>query len=132
MNNKYLELKEKLTSQSNIELQKKFFELAQKFTNPTDKVKSVLNDNLVNQFEETKDNITFGAFIKKQNSNYYVSMIIFDTDYTFSNLNAKTYNNLEEANTYFSSLKDLIRNNDLESLSASLLKNCQWRAIITQ
>lgn len=132
MNNKYLELKEKLTSQSNIELQKKFFELAQKFTNPTDKVKSVLNDNLVNQFEETKDNITFGAFIKKQNSNYYVSMIIFDTDYTFSNLNAKTYNNLEEANTYFSSLKDLIKNNDLESLSASLLKNCQWRAIITQ
>ena len=125
MNNKYLELKEKLTSQSNIELQKKFFELAQKFTNPTDKVKSVLNDNLVNQFEEVKDNITFGAFIKKQNSNYYVSMIIFDTDYTFSNLNAKTYNNLEEANTYFSSLKDLIKNNDLESLSASLLKNCQ-------
>ena len=54
MNNKYLELKEKLTSQSNIELQKKFFELAQKFTNPTDKVKSVLNDNLVNQFEEKK------------------------------------------------------------------------------
>ena len=52
-------------------------------------------------------------------------MIIFDTDYTFSNLNAKTYNNLEEANTYFSSLKDLIKNNDLESLSASLLKNCQ-------
>ena len=132
MNNKYLELKEKLTSQSNIELQKKFFELAQKFTNPTDKVKSVLNDNLVNQFEETKDNITFGAFIKKQNNSYYVSMIIFDTDFTFSNLNAKTYNNLEEANTYFSSLKDLIKNNDLESLSASLLKNCQWRAIITQ
>ena len=30
MNNKYLELKEKLTSQSNIELQKKVFELAQK------------------------------------------------------------------------------------------------------
>ena len=125
MNNKYLELKEKLTSQSNIELQKKFFELAQKFTNPTDKVKSVLNDNLVNQFEETKDNITFGVFIKKQNNSYYVSIIIFDTDYTFSNLNAKTYNNLEEANTYFSSLKDLIKNNDLESLSASLLKNCQ-------
>ncbi len=125
MNNKYLELKEKLTSQSNIELQKKFFELAQKFTDPTDKVKSILNDNLVNQFEETKDNITFGVFIKKQNNSYYVSMIIFDTDYTFSNLNAKTYNNLEDANTYFSSLKDLIRNNDLESLSASLLKNCQ-------
>ena len=119
MNNKYLELKEKLTSQSNIELQKKFFELAQKFT------KSILNDNLVNQFEETKDNITFGVFIKKQNNSYYVSIIIFDTDYTFSNLNAKTYNNLEEANTYFSSLKDLIKNNDLESLSASLLKNCQ-------
>ena len=125
MNNKYLELKEKLTSQSNIELQKKFFELAQKFTDPTDKVKSILNDNLVNQFEETKDNITFGVFIKKQNNSYYVSMIIFDTGYTFSNLNAKTYDNLEDANTYFSSLKDLIRNNDLESLSASLLKNCQ-------
>ena len=123
MNKKYLELKEKLLT--DYELQKKIFELAQKFTNPTDKVKSVLNDNLVNQFEETKDNITFGAFIKKQNSNYYVSMIIFDTDYTFSNLNAKTYNNLEDANIYFSSLKDLIRNNDLESLSASLLKNCQ-------
>lgn len=125
MNNKYLELKEKLTSQSNIELQKKFFELAQKFTNPTDKVKSILNDNLVNQFEEVKDNITFGAFIKKQNNSYCVSMIIFDIDYTFSNLNAKTYDNLEEANIYFSSLKDLIKNNDLESLSASLLKNCQ-------
>ena len=125
MNKKYLELKEKLTLQSNIELQKKFFELAQKFTNPTDKVKSVLNDNLVNQFEEVKDNITFGAFIKKQNNSYCVSMIIFDTDYTFSNLNAKTYNNLEEANTYFSSLKDLIKNNDLENLSSTLLKTCQ-------
>ena len=123
MNKKYLELKEKLLT--DYELQKKIFELAQKFTNPTDKVKSVLNDNLVNQFEETKDNITFGAFIKKQNSNYYVSMIIFDTDYTFSNLNAKTYNNLEEANTYFSSLKDLIKNNNLENLSSTLLKNCQ-------
>ena len=121
MNKKYLELKEKLLTDYELQ-KKKIFELAQKFTNPTDKVKSVLNDNLVNQFEETKDNITFGAFIKKQNSNYYVSMIIFDTDYTFSNLNAKTYNNLEEANTYFSSLKDLIKNNDLESLSASLLK----------
>ena len=123
MNKKYLELKEKLLT--DYELQKKFFELAQKFTNPTDKVKSILNDNLVNQFEEVKDNITFGAFIKKQNNSYCVSIIIFDTDYTFSNLNAKTYNNLEEANTYFSSLKDLIKNNDLESLSASLLKNCQ-------
>ncbi len=49
-------------------------------------------------------------------------MIIFDIDYTFSNLNAKMYDNLEEANTYFSSLKDLIKNNDLESLSSTLLK----------
>lgn len=123
MNNKYLELKEKLTNQSDIELQKKFFDLAQKFTSPADKVKSILNDNLISQFEETKDNITFGAFIKKQNNNYYVSMIIFDTDYTFSNLKARTYNNLEDANTYFSSLKDLIKNNDLERLSNILLKN---------
>lgn len=81
MNKKYLELKEKLLT--DYELQKKFFELAQKFTNPTDKVKSILNDNLVNQFEEVKDNITFGAFIKKQNNSYCVSMIIFDIDYTF-------------------------------------------------
>ena len=76
-------------------------------------------------YKKKKDNITFGAFIKKQNNSYCVSMIIFDIDYTFSNLNAKTYDNLEEANIYFSSLKDLIKNNDLESLSASLLKNCQ-------
>lgn len=123
MNKKYLELKEKLLT--DYELQKKIFELAQKFTNPTDKVKSILNDNLVNQFEEVKDNITFGAFIKKQNNSYIVSMIIFDIDYTFSNLNAKTYDNLEEANIYFSSLKDLIKNNDLENLSSTLLKNCQ-------
>lgn len=51
MNKKYLELKEKLLT--DYELQKKFFELAQKFTDPADKVKSILNDNLVNQFEET-------------------------------------------------------------------------------
>ena len=87
MNKKYLELKEKLLT--DYELQKKFFELAQKFTS------------------------------------YCVSMIIFDIDYTFSNLNAKTYDNLEEANIYFSSLKDLIKNNDLENLSSTLLKNCQ-------
>ena len=35
------------------------------------------------------------------------------------------YDNLEEANIYFSSLKDLIKNNDLENLSSTLLKNCQ-------
>ena len=92
MNKKYLELKEKLLT--DYELQKKIFELAQKFTDPADKVKSILNDNIVNQFEEVKDNITFGAFIKKQNNSYCVSMIIFDIDYTFSNLNAKTYDDL--------------------------------------
>ena len=123
MNKKYLELKEKLLT--DYELQKKIFDLSQKFTDPADKVKSILNDNIVNQFEEVKDNITFGAFIKKQNNSYCVSMIIFDIDYTFSNLNAKTYDNLEEANIYFSSLKDLIKNNDLENLSSTLLKNCQ-------
>ena len=131
--NNYKILKEKLSSYSiknntNIEdltdLEKKFSELTSKFTiSPTQtEVDKILKEKLVEQYEEQKENITFSTLIENYNNLYFVYMIIFDTDYTYSNLLLKSYSNLEDAKLYFNELKSTIKNNDINTLSLYIIE----------
>ena len=70
------------------ELEKNFQELVSKFTIPSDskELKKMLNEKLINQYEEMKDGVTFATLIEKEQEKYLVYYIIFDTDFTYSNL----------------------------------------------
>ena len=107
------------------ELEKNFQELVSKFTIPSDskELKKMLNEKLINQYEEMKDGVTFATLIEKEQEKYLVYYIIFDTDFTYSNLLLKEYNSLLDAENYFNNLKSKIINNDINNLSTYILNN---------
>ena len=125
--NNYLALKEKLMSnlsentpiQNLTETEKKLQSLITKFSVASDQkeIDKMLNEKLVNQYEERKENITFATLIKKSKNNFVVSLIIFDTDFTYSNVFLKEYESLENATEYFNHLKNSIQTMDISSLS---------------
>lgn len=131
--NNYLDLKEKLMSsfsknvpiQNMTELEEKVQNLVSKFTIASDQkeIDKLLKEKLVNQYEEKKGNVTFATLIEKLKNNFIVSLIIFDTDYTFSNLLTKEYDSLENATDYFSQLKKNIQTMDINSLSLYIIDN---------
>lgn len=131
--NNYVALKEKLMSsfsqnvpiQNITELEEKMQFLISKFTIASDKkeIDKLLKEKLVNQYEETKENITFATLIEKLKNNFIVSLLIFDTDYTFSNLLLKKYDSLDKATEYFNDLKKNIQTMNINSLSLYILNN---------
>ncbi len=131
--NNYLALKEKLMSnlsentpiQNLTETEKKLQSLITKFSVASDQkeIDKMLNEKLVNQYEERKENITFATLIKKSKNNFVVSLIIFDTDFTYSNVFLKEYESLENATEYFNHLKNSIQTMDISSLSLYILNN---------
>lgn len=137
MNDYYSSLKSKLinsyckknVSINNLkELHKKLDELVDKFQTPNEKekVKAILKDRLIDQYEEQKEDITFGVLIEFINNSYFVSMMIFDKEYTYSNLLKKEKKTLKDAKQYFEKLKTIIINNNLNSLSLYLLDNVKF------
>lgn len=131
--NNYVALKEKLISsfsqnvptQNMTELEEKMQSLISKFTVASDQkeIDKLLKEKLVNQYEETKENITFATLIEKLKNNFIVSLLIFDTDYTFSNLLLKKYDSLDKATEYFNDLKKNIQTMDINSLSLYIFNN---------
>lgn len=131
--NNYVALKEKLMSsfsqnipiQNTNELEEKMQSLISKFTIASDQkeIDKLLKEKLVNRYEETKENITFATLIEKLKNNFIVSLLIFDTDYTFSNLLLKKYDSLEKATEYFNDIKKNIQTMDINSLSLYILGN---------
>jgi len=69
---------------------------------------------------------TFILSLFKQllNINIFVSLLIFDEEYTYSNLLVKVYDKkkLSEAKIYFNELKELIINNSINYLSKIILE----------
>lgn len=131
--NNYVALKEKLISsfsqnvptQNMTELEEKMQSLISKFTVASDQkeIDKLLKEKLVNQYEETKENITFATLIEKLKNNFIVSLLIFDTDYTFSNLLLKKYDSLDKATEYFNDLKKNIQTMDINLLSLYIFNN---------
>ena len=87
--------------------------------NNCDDYTSLIANRIVSQYEETKDDITFGVVVENADSNYLTYILIFEKDKTYSNvLLRKFYNDkIMEAKSYFMELKDMIINNDLNKLS---------------
>ena len=86
---------------------------------------ALLKEKIVDSYEEEKSGVTFGTLLEKNKNKLIVSLIIFDTEETYSNLLVKTYDmeDLSEAQIYFEELKDLVIKNDLDNLSKIILEN---------
>lgn len=85
---------------------------------------ALLKEKIVDSYEEEKSGVTFGTLLEKNQNKLIVSLLIFDTEETYSNLLVKTYDmeNLSEAQIYFNELKDLVIKNDLDNLSKIILE----------
>ena len=46
----------------------------------------IIAEKIIDQYEEEKENITFGVLLENAKDKLIVSMLIFDTDYTYSNI----------------------------------------------
>ena len=85
---------------------------------------ALLKEKIVDSYEEEKSGVTFGTLLEKNKNKLIVSLIIFDTEETYSNLLVKTYDidDLTEAKIYFNELKDLVIKNNLDNLSKLILE----------
>jgi len=85
---------------------------------------ALLKEKIVDSYEEEKSGVTFGTLLEKNKNKLIVSLLIFDTEETYSNLLVKTYDieDLSEAQIYFDELKDLVIKNDLDNLSKIILE----------
>lgn len=85
---------------------------------------ALLKEKIVDSYEEVKSGVTFGTLLEKNKNKLIVSLLIFDTEETYSNLLVKTYDidNLTEAKIYFNELKDLVIKNNLDVLSKLILE----------
>lgn len=92
---------------------------------PTTKdYETILKEKIIDSYEEEKANITFGALLENSNNNLIVSLLIFDKEFTYSNLLVKVFDKdqLNEAKLYFDELKNIIINNNLNDLSKIILE----------
>lgn len=115
---------------------KNITELENKFTNlmnllgiESDDTNSIdydalLKEKIVDSYEEEKSGVTFGTLLEKNKNKLIVSLLIFDTEETYSNLLVKTYDieDLSKAQIYFDELKTLVIKNDLDNLSKIILE----------
>lgn len=87
--------------------------------NNCDDYTSLIANRIVTQYEETKDDITFGVVVENADSYYLTYILIFEKDKTYSNVLLRKFDKdkIMEAKTYFIELKDMIINNDLNNLS---------------
>lgn len=85
---------------------------------------ALLKEKIVDSYEEEKSGVTFGTLLERNKNKLIVSLLIFDTEETYSNLLVKTYDieDLSEAQIYFEELKDLVIKNDLDNLSKIILE----------
>ncbi|MBO5095472.1 MAG: hypothetical protein J6B98_01175 [Bacilli bacterium] len=85
---------------------------------------ALLKEKIVDSYEEEKSGVTFGILLEKNKNKLIVSLLIFDTEETYSNLLVKTYDidDLTEAKIYFNELKDLVIKNNLDNLSKLILE----------
>lgn len=82
-----------------------------------------LADRIITQYEETKEDVTFGIVIESINNYLLTYLLIFEQDKTYSNILLKKYNKdkLLEAKKYFMELKDMVVSNDKNKLSKLII-----------
>ncbi|MFA6778090.1 MAG: hypothetical protein WCR80_06635 [Bacilli bacterium] len=107
------------------ELEEYFKSLSNKFTltkNNKEDIEKKFKTKIIDQCEISKNNdITFGILNEKNYKVYHVTLIIFEKEIIYSNILHRSFNCLKESKIYFSDLKYLIMNNDLEQISKYIL-----------
>ena len=88
---------------------------------------NIIADRIVSQYEEEKGNITFGVVVENAERYYLTYILIFEEDKTYSNVLLKKFDKdkIMEAKSYFTELKDMIINNDLNKLSKLIIDKLQ-------
>lgn len=127
MNSSYNELLSKLESNycnNKYILDEKMMKMLNYLISDTTKKEyNNLADRIITQYEETKEDVTFGIVIESINNYLLTYLLIFEQDKTYSNILFKKYNKdkLLEAKKYFMELKDMIVNNDKDKLSKLII-----------
>ena len=127
MNSSYNELLSKLESNycnNKYILDEKMMKMLNYLISDTTKKEyNNLDDRIITQYEETKEDVTFGIVIESINNYLLTYLLIFEQDKTYSNILLKKYNKdkLLEAKKYFMELKDMIVNNDKDKLSKLII-----------
>lgn len=127
MNSSYNELLSKLESNycnNKYILDEKMMKMLNYLISDTTKKEyNNLADRIITQYEETKEDVTFGIVIESINNYLLTYLLIFEQDKTYSNILLKKYNKdkLLEAKKYFMELKDMIVNNDKDKLSKLII-----------
>lgn len=127
MNSSYNELLSKLESNycnNKYILDEKMMKMLNYLISDTTKKEyNNLTDRIITQYEETKEDVTFGIVIESINNYLLTYLLIFEQDKTYSNILLKKYNKdkLLEAKKYFMELKDMIVNNDKDKLSKLII-----------
>lgn len=127
MNSSYNELLSKLESNycsNKYILDEKMMKMLNYLISDTTKKEyNNLADRIITQYEETKEDVTFGIVIESINNYLLTYLLIFEQDKTYSNILLKKYNKdkLLEAKKYFMELKDMIVNNNKDKLSKLII-----------
>lgn len=84
---------------------------------------NIIADKIISQYEETKNDITFGVVIENDNKQYLTYILIFEKEKTYSNILLRKFDKhkIIEAKNYFTELKDMIVNNDISKLSKLII-----------
>lgn len=131
MDDSYLILKNKLNdicSKKEIQLDDKMKKMMDYLIgDEISNTSNIIADRIVSQYEEEKGNITFGVVVENAERYYLTYILIFEEDKTYSNVLLKKFDKdkIMEAKSYFTELKDMIINNDLNKLSKLIIDKLQ-------
>lgn len=81
-----------------------------------------LNNEVLNKYENTKENYRFIVYCCLYDKRYNVFINIMNKGKLYSNVLRKNFDGKETAFDYFNELSIVIKNNDLNSLSKILLQ----------
>ena len=89
-----------------------------------DSQKSVIEDNILDIYQQENQNDTFGCVMCKENSTYKVYLYVEKSNEVTSNLLLKEFslNKREEANIYFNELEELVNLKDLFKILSCVAK----------
>ncbi len=89
-----------------------------------DSQKSVIEDNILDIYQQENQHNTFGCVMRKENSTYKVYLYVERSNEAISNLLLKEFslNKREEANIYFNELEELVNLKDLFKILSCVAK----------
>ena len=86
---------------------------------------SEISYNIINEYNEIKDQVVFNVKNISDNEKYDVFISISDNTNIYSNILRKTFKNKIESEKYFNELSQLIKEKNVKDLSSLLISKLQ-------